>query len=250
MYYSGQVAVIIGTAGVVSVCSDQPLPDPQQRVVCWNYCLDDRWVNLGVMQTAGESLNWFRQAFDAGIAKDVFQIYNESLNDIPDGSEGLIFLPYLMGERTPYWDPDARGIFFGLSRLNHSKYHLVKAIMEGVCFGLKNNLQTIESLGIQVNELRLLGGGSNSPVWKNSLAQILNKKISTVKVRESGALGSSILCGLAPGVYPSLDGALAELVQTEEPLFCPEAPPIYRKNFEIFLELYERVKDLYQKSSA
>ena len=122
MIQKGQVTLIIGTAGVVSACSDIPLPDPRNRVLCWNYCLENRWINLGVMQTAGESLNWFKNAFDAGGEKDtgdIFSAYDRVTAEVPDGCDGLMFLPYLNGERTPMWDSYARGVFFWGEHRHH-----------------------------------------------------------------------------------------------------------------------------------
>ena len=176
---SGQVTAIIGTAGVISVCSDQPLPDDRDRTLCWNYCLRDKWVILAIMQTAGESLNWFKNAFDPTEASgdtscDIFEIYNRIAADVADGSNGLIFLPYLNGERTPYWDPHARGVFFGID-LATEKAHFIKAIMEGVSFALRQNIATVENLGIGIDEIHFLGGGSKSPVWLNTLAKIIKK---------------------------------------------------------------------------
>jgi xylulokinase len=155
MTRKGQVTLIIGTAGVISACSDIPLPDPQNRVLCWNYCLEDRWINIGVTQTAGESLNWFKKTFDSGAGKsgDIFSEYNRETADVPDGCNGLTFLPYLNGERTPYWDSHARGVFFGVN-IKTSKAHFVKSIMEGVSFALRHNIETVESLGMSVDRIQ------------------------------------------------------------------------------------------------
>lgn len=248
----GQVSAIVGTAGVVSVCSDKPLPDPKRRTLCWNYCLEDKWLIVGIMQTAAESLHWFQNAFDkdednGADAAGRFSVYESEVAKITDGSEGLIFLPYLMGERTPYWDADARGVFYGIS-LNQHKYHFARAVMEGVGFGLKNNLETIESLGVSVRELRLLGGGSKSRIWREIIAKILGKKIITMKAQETGALGCSILCGLALGIYPNVNSAVELLVKADTELDYPELSPAYARNYQIFRELYGSLKGLYKKS--
>ncbi|MFW5889352.1 MAG: xylulokinase [bacterium] len=245
MVTKGQVTAIIGTAGVVSVLSNKAAADPDNRVLCWNYCLEDKWINLGIMQTAGESLKWFKNAFDKDSVK-VYQNYNQEAEKISAGSEGLIFLPYLMGERTPYWDSDARGVFFGLN-LKHQKYHFVRSIMEGVSFAFKNNLEAVESLGVKVDNLRLLGGGAKSKVWKEILSQILNRKISTVEVEETAALGSSILCGLALGIYQSPEAAVEKLVKIREEYYSQVMPVVYQKNYKIFKELYPSLKELYKK---
>lgn len=242
--HPGEVTAIVGTAGVISVVSDEPIADPEHRVLCWNYCLEDKWVNLAIMQTAGESLNWFKQTFD-GESDGAFDIYNQEITNITDGSEGLIFLPYLMGERSPHWDSEARGVFFGMS-MKHNKYHFVKSIMEGVSFAFKNNLEVMESLGINIDKLRLLGGGSKSEEWLNIMAKVLNKKIIPVKITETGALGSSILCGLALGVYDSLDDVVSRLTMTGKEYYYEEIPEIYYKNYSKYKKIYQRTKDIFK----
>jgi xylulokinase len=250
---SGQVTAIIGTAGVISVCSGRPLPDAKGATLCWNYCLRNRWVILGIMQTAGESLNWFKNSFDQkqgspGVAGDIFELYNRLVADIPDGSEGLIFLPYLNGERTPYWDPDARGVFFGIG-LSTVKAHFVKAIMEGVCFALRQNVETVEHLGITIDEIRCLGGGSKSPVWMHTLAKVLRKPIRSLRVRDAGALGSIILCATALGVYPSAEKAVETLVMSEKALHVDEPLPVYERQYSLFLDLYANLRQTFKKAA-
>jgi xylulokinase len=250
---SGQVTAIIGTAGVISVCSDRPLPDAKRATLCWNYCLQNRWVILGIMQTAGESLNWFKNSFDRKhgtpeIAGDVFELYNRMVGSVPDGSEGLIFLPYLNGERTPYWDPDARGVFFGIG-LSTGKAHFVRAIMEGVCFALRQNVETVQDLGITIDEIRCLGGGSNSPIWMNTLAKVLQKPIRSLRVRDAGALGSIILCASALGVYPSAEKAVETLVMSEEPIHFNEPLPVYERQYTLFLDLYGDLRQTFRKAA-
>ncbi|HHY08978.1 MAG TPA: hypothetical protein GX528_00270, partial [Firmicutes bacterium] len=243
---AGEVSAIIGTAGVISVLSNRPVPDRENGSLCWNYCLDDKWVNLGVMQTAGESLNWFKRGFEEEGSQDVFRRYDAEARKIPEGSEGLVFLPYLIGERNPYWDPNARGVFFGLG-LEHHKYHFVRAIMEGVSFAFKNNLELIESLGLEIKELRLLGGGSKSPLWREILSKVLNKRINTVLVKETGALGSCILCGLALGIFTDAGEASRNLVIFGDHYYQPEMPSVYEKNYEIFKGLYPNLQGLFAK---
>jgi xylulokinase len=254
MVQSGQVTAIIGTAGVISVCSDRPLPDAQSRTLCWNYCLRDKWVILGITQTAGESLNWFKNAFDQRQhseedSRDIFEIYNRIGASAPDGSEGLIFLPYLNGERTPYWDPDARGVFFGIS-LSTGKANFIKAIMEGVSFALRNNVETVESLGIKIDEIRSIGGGTKSPVWLQTLGKILKRPIKTVSVRDAGSLGSVILCGMALGVYTSVEKAVRDIVVADQELYYEEALPVYEKQYALFLDLYNSLKAAFKSAAS
>ncbi|MCK4514670.1 MAG: xylulokinase, partial [Spirochaetaceae bacterium] len=249
MIDKGQVTLIIGTAGVISACSDSPLPDPRHRVLCWNYCLEDRWINIGVMQTAGESLNWFKNAFEAGndeaTSGDIFSAYNRETAGVPDGCDGLLFLPYLNGERTPYWDSDARGVFFGVN-LKTTKAHFVKAIMEGVSFALRNNVETVESLGMSVDRVQAVGGGLKSPVWLSVLSQIIGRPITTVAVPDTGNVGNTIIAGLALGEFSTAQEATRKLVSVDRVVEA-DPNPVYERRYEHFLGLYEDLKDRFGK---
>ncbi len=251
MVAPGQVTLIIGTAGVITVCSDRPLVDAQHRTLSWHYCLPERWVTLGIMQTAGESLHWFKNAFDSGVAAsdDIFDQYNRAIQAVPDGSGGVLFLPYLNGERTPYWDPYARGVYFGIN-LATEKAHMIKAIMEGVSFGLRHNIETVESLGININEVRAVGGGLKSRVWMDTLGKILRKPIHTVSVSDTANLGNVLLCGKALGLYNSYEAAAGAAVTTDRGVHFPDGSPIYEKQYALFLELYDRLKDTFRKAAA
>jgi len=248
MSNAGQVTLIIGTAGVVSACSDKPLPDPAHRVLCWNYCLDDRWINIGVMQTAGESLNWFKNAFDSDDAQktsgDIFSTYNQETSTVPDGCDGLLFLPYLNGERSPYWDSFARGVFFGVN-LHTTKAHFVKAIMEGVSFALRNNIETVESLGMAIDQVQAVGGGLKSPVWLSVLSQIMRRPIHTVAAPDTGNVGNAIIAGLATGEFSSADDAIGRFVSIDRTV---DAKPsdVYEKRYKHFLGLYSDLQNRFR----
>jgi xylulokinase len=253
MVVPGQVTLIIGTAGVITVLSDHPLPDRQGRTLCWHYCQRKRWATLGIMQTAGESLNWFKNAFDqqdspTANSGDIFERYNKAAENAPDGCDGLIFLPYLNGERTPYWDSSARGVFYGIN-LATEKMHFIKAIMEGVSFGLRNNIEVVESLGITINEVRAVGGGLKSQVWLNTLGKILKKPIKTVSMSDTANLGNILLCGKALGIYSSYEEAVARMVTTDKSVSYSAGTPIYEKQYKIFLDLYENLKGTYRQSA-
>jgi xylulokinase len=239
----GEVAAILGTAGVISVVSDERIGDPDERIFCWNYCLEDKWVNLAPMQTAGAALNWFKNNFDEN-NEDAFDEYNKNIVEIDEGSNGLIFLPYLMGERSPIWDSDAKGIFFGL-RMNHTKYHFVKAIMEGVGFAFKNNLEVMEELGIKIDEMKFLGGGSKSENWMEIMAGVLNKKIKAVVGSETGALGISIMCGLALGIYDSPKQAAELLSSKNKDYYITDMNKNYKENYEKFKKIYFNLQSLF-----
>jgi xylulokinase len=246
MVRSGQVTLIIGTAGVVAVCADQPLPDAKDRTICWNYCLRDKWVMMGITQTAGESLNWFRTAFDQNgtggqSSKDVFEQYNNAIRDIPDGSDGLIFLPYLNGERTPYWDSNARGVFFGIN-LATRKAHFIKAIMEGVSFALRNCMETLESLGITVDQVMAVGGGLKSETWLNTLGKIVRKPIRTVGLADTGLVGNMLICSKALGLISSIPETVKKISDYDQDINFPDAIPEYEKQYKQFLRLYDDLK--------
>ncbi|MBN2553193.1 MAG: hypothetical protein JXB06_10510, partial [Spirochaetales bacterium] len=250
MVRSGQVTLIIGTAGVVAVCADKPLPDSRDRTICWNYCLRDKWVMMGITQTAGESLNWFRNAFDqngsAGESTgDIFQQYNDAIRDIPDGSEGLIFLPYLNGERTPYWDANARGVFFGIG-LGTRKAHFIKAIMEGVGFALRNCLETLESLGVVVEQVMAVGGGLKSQAWLDILGKVLKKPIRTVGVADTGLVGNMLICAHSLGMISSIPQAVVRLKAYDREVHYPGPDPVYEKQYRQFLALYGDLEERFK----
>jgi xylulokinase len=252
MVDSGQVALIIGTAGVIAVCSDKPLPDSQDRVLCWHYCLRDKWISLGITQTAGESLNWFKNAFDqvaeAGQSSvDVFEQYNSAIRDVPDGSDGLIFLPYLNGERTPYWDSAARGVYFGIN-LGTQKAHFIKAIMEGVSFALRHCVETVESLGMQINEIMAVGGGLKSEIWLSTLGKIMRKPIRTVSSPDTGLVGNMLICAQALGLNASISEAVDRIVKYQREVNYPEGHPVYEKQYRQFLALYDDLKKRFRSA--
>jgi xylulokinase len=246
MTQSGQVTLILGTAGVITVCSDTPLEDPLGRTLCWHYCLRDRWVSLGIMQTAGESLEWFKNAFDkvdetqADSAR-IFKHYNDLIADVPEGCHGLTFLPYLNGERTPYWDTNARGVFFGIN-LKTTKAHFIRAIMEGVSFAFRNNIEAVESLGIQINEVRAVGGGLKSQVWLEILGKVLRKPIITVTEPDTANLGNVMLCAKALGLISSYTQAAQKMIKTDQQVYFPEGSKAYELKYPLFLDLYQSLK--------
>ncbi len=254
MVRPGQVTLIIGTAGVITVCSDKPLVDTQNRTLCWHYCLPGRWVTLGIMQTAGESLNWFKNGFDRQEdtdlqSGDIFERYNQEIEPVPDGCNGLIFLPYLNGERTPYWDPYARGVFYGVN-LTSEKAHFIKSLMEGVSFGLRNNIETVESLGITIREIRAVGGGLKSRIWLETLGKILRKPLATVSVRDTANLGNILLCGKALGIFSSYEEIVPSLATADAEIYFPEGEKVYEAQYRVFLKLYEQLRDVFRMSAG
>jgi len=250
----GDAVLIIGTAGVASVCTDRPVIDSSHKTLCWSYCLPDHWTTLGITQTAGESLTWFRSAFDSpsptksdrtGAGSDIFDQYSSLAGQVAEGSGGLLFLPYLNGERTPYWDPHARGLFFGVG-LQTQKAHFVRAIMEGVSFAMRNNIETIEKQGIKIGRLAAVGGGLKSKVWLQILSGILGRDIATVDTPDTALRGVALMTATAVGLFPSA----ADVVdQTGWGQFgvVPGGEPSesYERQYKVFLKLYENLKEIY-----
>jgi xylulokinase len=252
MVGSGQVTLIIGTAGVITVCSDKPLPDARNRTLCWNYCLRDKWVSLGITQTAGESLNWFKNAFDASesaVSGDIFEEYNNAVKAVPPGCGGLVFLPYLNGERTPYWDSTARGVYFGVG-LNTSKGHFVRAIMEGVSFALRHCVETVESLGIKIEQIEAVGGGLKSQAWLDILSHVMRRPIRTVKAPDTGHIGNMLLCARGLGIISSIEETARKIVRYEREAFHPEKDDVYERQYDVFLQLYEDLRPSYRRACA
>src|SRR6056297_348614 len=244
LFESGSVSVIVGTAGVVASCSDKPKKDHKRRIICWAYPLEGKWDLLGITQTAASSLTWFRNTFDSGSDGEIFKDYSKIASDVEAGSSGLIFLPYLLGERTPYWDSKARGVYFGLS-MNHKKAHMVRAIMEGVVFSLKNCMDVFEELGIAITSIKTLGGGSKSPVWRQIEASAFNKPIYTIEAEEPSAIGNFILASLGTGMIKTVEEAKKYIKITEREQPIKEENDMYNRQYEKYLKLYENIKELY-----
>jgi xylulokinase len=245
-----QATLIVGTAGVVSCCSDKPLPDPSYRTICWNYCLEDKWLVLGITQTAGESLNWFKNTFDADLKEsdaDIFQQYNDIIETVPDGCEGLVFLPYLNGERTPHWDPSARGVFFGISLFTPKEY-FIKSIMEGVSFALRSCIDAVEDLGINIEEIRAVGGGVKSKIWLDILTKIIGKPLYTLENTDSGLIGNMLILRKAFNKNLDLTKETSSIIhlKKQDTATCSRNSALYDKQYRIFLNLYKNNKSLFK----
>ncbi len=195
----GIVALTLGTSGVVFAAVDQPFVEPQGRLHAFCHALPGKWHLMGVMLSAAGSLRWYRDTLAPG------QSYDDLLApaaQIPPGADGLIFLPYLTGERTPYPDPLARGAFVGLT-VRHTQAHLTRAVLEGVAFGLKDSFDLMKSVGLSsIRQVRVSGGGAKSLLWRQILADIFDAELVTVNTTEGAAFGAALLAGWAPGPGP------------------------------------------------
>ncbi|MBI3990821.1 MAG: xylulokinase, partial [Candidatus Omnitrophica bacterium] len=163
----------------------------------------------------------------------------------PAGCEGLVFLPYLMGERTPYADPDAKGVFFGLT-MRHSKSHLVRAVMEGVAFGMNDSLQLIRGLRIPVGEIRLSGGGGRSRLWRQIQADVYNHPVVTINIDEGPAFGAALLAGVGTGIYKSVKEACNATIEVAEEIApIKENVKIYQEQYGLYQRLYPSLKEMF-----
>jgi len=205
----GLVSVTIGTSGVVFASSDSYRVEPQGRLHAFCHAVPNKWHLMGVMLSAGGSFRWYR---DTLANHDSYDTLIAAAAKIPVGSEGLLFLPYLTGERTPHPDPNARGAFIGLSA-RHTKAHLTRAVIEGVSFGLRDSLELMRALGISTTQVHASGGGAKSALWRQMLADIFNAEIVMVNSTEGAAYGAALLAGVGAGIYPSVEAAAERAIR-------------------------------------
>ena len=231
----GTMALSLGTSGVVFATTDRPLFEPHGRVHAFCHAVPGRWHLMSVMLSAGGSLRWFRDAIVPGVE---FGDLVDAAAEVPAGSGGLLFLPYLSGERSPHPDPLARGAFVGLT-LTHDLRHLTRAVLEGVAFGLRDGLDLMIEAGTPVpDQIRASGGGTESPLWRQILADVLGAEIATVNTSEGAAYGAGVLAAVGAGWYPSVEAASAALV-TATPVASPGPDTeAYRDAHAIYRELY------------
>ncbi len=216
---SGMVSVTIGTSGVVFAHLDAVQVDPLGRTHTFCHAVPGRWHVMGVMLSAGGSLRWLRDALPSAAwvrtGVDPYDVMATEAAAVPAGSEGLLFLPYLTGERTPHADPHARGAFIGLT-LRHTRPHLIRAVMEGVSMGLCDSLEILRSMGVPVTQVRASGGGARSPLWRQMLADVFNVQLVTVTTTEGAAYGAALLAGVGCGAFTSVEVACDAVVAVQD----------------------------------
>lgn len=246
---SGDISATIGSSGVVFASTDSVVTDKEGRIQAFCHAIPNTWHVMGVTQGAGLSLKWYRDTFckeekEAAAEKgcDVYEILTDQAREVPAGSEGLMYLPYLMGERTPHMDPYASGVFFGI-RGSHKKGHMVKAIMEGVGYSLLDCLEVMRTYNMPVNTIKMSGGGGKSDVWRQIHADLFNMPVSTINVSEGPALGVAILAGVGTGVYESEKQACEEIIgikTTQAPI--EENIKCYEGLYTIYKQIYKDLK--------
>lgn len=244
----------IGTSGVVYTHTSKLAIDPKGRVHTFCCAVPGEWHIMGVTQAAGLSLKWFRDEF-CGSEKDTaalmgvdpYYLMDQEAATVPIGSNRLLYLPYLMGERTPHLDTNARGVFFGLSAM-HTKKDMLRAVMEGVTFSQRDCMEVIKEMGADFGEMFACGGGGSSPLWREMLADVYGVPVSTLASKEGPALGVAILAGVGAGVYESVPAACKELIQVNQ-VTMPnqEHQKAYEGYYQLYREIYPQLKEQFAK---
>ena len=253
----GLTSATVGTSGVIFAYTGVPNLDPQGRIHTFCHAVPGKWHVMGVTQGAGLSLRWFREQLGASEAwyahetgEDVYNLIIREAERVPAGSNGLLFLPYLMGERTPHLDAQARGMWFGLTAA-HTRAHLIRAILEGVAFSLRDSLEIFKELEIPVEQIRASGGGSRSFFWRQIQADIYGKEVVTLQESEGSAFGAALLAGVGGGIYSSVEESTREALQVRECLSpIDENVRLYDRQYEVYTQLYPAVQELIHRLAA
>lgn len=250
----GLALVSIGTSGVVLTHAATPSVDtssPVPRVHTFNHAVPGAWYLMGVTQSAGLSLRWVRdnlglpeRALERWTDLDAYELLAREAANVPAGSAGLFFLPYLQGERTPHLDAYARGGWIGLSAI-HDRRHLIRSVLEGVAFSLRDCFSIIREQGLQIEQVRATGGGAKSPIWRQIIADVLGVELVTTNAQEGPAFGAALLAGVAGGVYDSVQQACELTVHAvERTTPHPDRVAVYTKAYETYRALYPALKPL------
>jgi xylulokinase len=240
----GTVSATIGTSGVVLAATDAPALDPGGRLHTFCHAVPGRWMVMGVTQAAGLSLRWFRDQLGAatdGNSDSGSHSYDRLTAEAakaPPGSDGLLWAPYLMGERTPYLDPTARGMLVGLTA-SHTRAHVIRAILEGVAFSLRDTFTIFEEIEVPVKTIRLGGGGARSSLWRQIQADVYGQQVEAVAAEEGAAYGAAILAGIGAMAWPSVDAACDAVVRiagnttpnSADSLVMDKAYAVYRRMY-------------------
>ncbi len=249
---TGLVSNIVGTSGVVFAYADTPATDPQLRVHTFCHAVPGKWHVMGVVLSAGGSLRWLRDTFfqPEGVVSrttggDPYTLMAQGAARIAPGAEGLIFLPYLTGERTPHPDPHARGTFFGIT-LRHTRAHFARAVLEGVSYALNDTFLIFDELGVPITEVRTSGGGAKSPVWTQIHADVTGHEHVTLSVDEGPALGAALLAAVGTGAYATVaDACRAAIRPVARVAPRPETHAVYRRYGAVYRALYPALRDQY-----
>ena len=252
----GIVSVTIGTSGVVFAHSDQMALQPEGKLHSFCHAVPGAWHLMGVTLAAGGSLRWYRDTFATQEIEqarqsniEVYDVLLKRVQKINAGADGVFFLPYLAGERTPYPDPGAQGVFFGLS-LRHTRDHLLRAVMEGVGYSLRDCLELVKSVGVPITQIRLSGGGARSAVWRQIIADIFNEEVITLNTSDGAPYGAALLAAVGTEKFSSVREACdATIAIGERHSPNPENTKRYEDGYTIYKELYPSLKKSFQQNT-
>jgi xylulokinase len=241
----GTVSATVGTSGVVFAATNKPSLDPKGRVHTFCHAVPDRWHVMGVTQGAGLSLRWFRDQFGVESQEsDPYESLTKEAATVRPGAEGLLWAPYLMGERTPHLDPNARAALVGLTA-SHTRAHVVRAILEGVAFSLRDSFEIFKEMKVPLNTIRLGGGGARSKLWRQIQADVYGHEVQTVEAEEGAAYGVALLAGVSAGHWPGVDAACDAVVRTRERV-APDtaAAKVLDQHYKAYRKLYPALRSI------
>lgn len=250
----GVLSTSLGTSGVMFVHSEQPAVDPLGRLHTFCHAVRGKWHMMGVNLSAAGCLQWFRNALcraDMQLAEqrrvDVYDLLLQEAAAVPAGSEGLYFLPYLSGERTPHADPLARGCFVGLG-LTHGRGHLLRAVLEGVTYNLRESLEIIRGLDVPVHEIRVGGGGSKGPLWRRIQAEVFGQEVVRTNAEQGAAYGVALLAAVGGGAFADIAEACGATIHVAERIPCDAASrAAYDRAFPVYKSLYPTLADSFKR---
>jgi len=250
---TGVFSSTVGTSGVVFAHLDEPLLDKQLRTHTFCHAVPGKWHVMGVVLSAGGSFRWLRdnlcrheiaQSKESG--RDPYEYMTEAAADVPPGAEGLIFLPYLTGERTPYANPNAKGVFFGLT-LRHTRAHMIRAVMEGVAFAMRDSFEIIRAMGVEAAQIRASGGGARSKLWRQIQADVTGQAHCTINVDEGPAFGVALLAGVGTGIYANVPEACSATITVVDELApSPAQTQLYEGYYRLYQELYQQLEPCFE----
>jgi xylulokinase len=251
----GLISVTVGTSGVVFAASDAYRVEPQGRLHAFCHAIPGKWHLMGVVLSAGGSFRWFRDALgepqtSAALAagRDPYELLTALAAEAPAGCDGLLFLPYLTGERTPHPDPNARGAYVGLT-LRHGKPHMVRAVLEGVTYALRDSLELMRDLGLTISQVRGSGGGARSGLWRQMLADVFESELVTVDVTEGAAYGAALLAGVGAGVYADVSEACRRTIRIVDRVAPGPESVTYADYYPIYRSLYPALQPAFDATS-
>jgi len=242
----GTVSATLGTSGVVFAATDRPFLDPGGRLHTFCHAIPDRWHVMGVTQAAGLSLRWLRDQY--GMAPGGDAAYEEMVREadaVAPGADGVLWAPYLMGERTPHRDPNVRAALLGMAA-SHTRGHVVRAVLEGVAFSLRDTFTIFSELGLPVEKVRVGGGGARSPIWRQIQADVYGRDVETVETEEGAGYGAALLAGVGAGFWKSVDEACDAVVHTAQVTPArPEVASVMSYRYKQYRRVYPALGTIY-----